>query len=51
MEIKKICFVMPWHITERGGGAEVQANYLSRELVNRGFSVYYICQSTNKNLI
>ena len=42
---------MPWHITERGGGAEVQANYLSRELVNRGFSVYYICQSTNKNLV
>ncbi len=39
---------MPWHISERGGGAEVQANYLSIELVNRGFLVYYICQTKNK---
>lgn len=41
----KIAFVMPWHISERGGGAEVQANYLAQELGQRGFSVTYICQT------
>lgn len=46
-----IAFVMPWHISERGGGAEVQANYLSQELANRGFQVSYICQTTNENKI
>jgi len=40
-----IAFVMPWHISERGGGAEVQANYLSEELASRGFQVTYICQT------
>ena len=33
---------MPWHISERGGGAEVQSNYLAIELVNRGFEVHYM---------
>ena len=47
----KICFVMPWHISERGGGAEVQANYLSIELAQRGFKVSYVCQTINKNKI
>ncbi|MDA7558634.1 glycosyltransferase family 4 protein [Flavobacteriaceae bacterium] len=37
---------MLWHISERGGGAEVQANYLAQELVERGYSVSYICQTT-----
>ncbi|WP_431137278.1 glycosyltransferase family 4 protein [Psychroserpens mesophilus] len=47
----KIAFVMPWHISERGGGAEVQANYLSIELARRGFQVSYVCQTINKNKI
>ena len=35
----KITFVMLWHISERGGGAEVQANYLAQELAERGYNV------------
>ncbi|MDD7886238.1 glycosyltransferase family 4 protein [Flavivirga sp. 57AJ16] len=48
---KKIAFVMPWHISERGGGAEVQANYLAVELSNRGFKVYYICQTHHERKV
>lgn len=43
----KIVFVMLWHISERTGGAEVQANYLAQELVQRGYSISYICQTLN----
>lgn len=43
--MRKFCFVMPWHISERGGGAEVQASLLAEELVNRGEEVFYICQT------
>lgn len=46
---KIFCFVQLYHISERGGGAEVQAGYLSKELVSRGFNVYYICQTINVN--
>ncbi|MDO5968903.1 glycosyltransferase [Flavivirga aquimarina] len=46
-----ITFIMPWHISERGGGAEVQANYLALELANRGYTVNYICQTKNENKI
>jgi len=42
---------MLWHISERGGGAEVQANYLSQELVQRGYIVSYVCQTINANKI
>ena len=49
--IKKIAFVMPWHISERGGGAEVQANYLAQELAMREFDVYYICQTAKSERI
>lgn len=47
----KIAFVMPWHISERGGGAEVQTSYLAEELVHRGFEVSYICQTTENSKI
>lgn len=46
--MNRFCFVQLYHISERGGGAEVQANYLSLELVKRGNEVNYICQTTNK---
>ncbi|WP_191860180.1 glycosyltransferase family 4 protein [Hanstruepera ponticola] len=48
---KRICIVMPWHISERGGGAEVQANYLSQALAERGFKVSYVCQTTTANKV
>ncbi len=44
--IRRICFVMPFHIAEmRGGGAEVQAWLLAKELARRGFDVHYVAQS------
>ena len=46
---KSFCFVQLYHISERGGGAEVQAGYLSIELASRGFDVHYICQTVNSN--
>jgi glycosyltransferase involved in cell wall biosynthesis len=42
---------MPWHISERGGGAEVQANFLAIELAKRGYKVHYICQTNQKKKI
>ncbi len=40
------CFIMPYHISEdRGGGAEVQAWFLAKELARRGFRVSYVAQS------
>jgi glycosyltransferase involved in cell wall biosynthesis len=42
---KIISIVMPWHISQRGGGAEVQANFLAAELAIRGYAVHYICQT------
>ena len=47
MRVNKVCFVMPWHISERGGGAEVQAHILAEDLAKRGFKVAYICQTNN----
>lgn len=44
--IHRICFVMPFHIMEmRGGGAEVQAWLLGKELARRGYDVHYVAQS------
>ncbi len=46
MKELKICFVMPFHINEgRGGGSEVQAWILAKELARRGYNVSYIAQS------
>lgn len=47
----KIAIVMPWHISERGGGAEVQANFIADVLSNSNFQVSYICQTINSNKI
>lgn len=49
--MRVFCFVQLFHITERGGGAEVQANYLATELVNRGYKVHYICMSIHSNKV
>ncbi len=49
--MRKIAFVMPWHISERGGGAEVQANYLGQELGKRGYEVSYVCQTIHHQKI
>jgi len=46
MTKEKISFIMPYHIIEqRGGGAEVQAWLLAKELAHRGYEVSYIAQS------
>lgn len=42
---KKMAFVMPFHILQRFGGAEVQAWFLAKELAHRGYEIHYICQS------
>ena len=42
---------MPWHISERGGGAEVQAAFLAGDLVKKGFIVAYVCQTIQKDRI
>ena len=44
----KIAIVMPWHYSERIGGAQVQAFFLAKELSKSGFKVYYICQTKNE---
>jgi glycosyltransferase involved in cell wall biosynthesis len=45
-KVRRVCFVMPFHIEEnRGGGAEVQAWFLARELARRGLDVRYLAQS------
>lgn len=49
--MKVFCFVQLFHISERGGGAEVQANYLATELANRGYEVHYICMSINADKV
>ncbi len=45
---KKICFVMPFHISQRGGGAEVQAWLYAKELAQRNYDVYYVAKSQLK---
>jgi glycosyltransferase involved in cell wall biosynthesis len=42
-----ICFVMPYHISEGGGGAEVQAWLLAKELAKRGFRISYLAESVS----
>ena len=42
---KTFCFVQMYHISERGGGAEVQANFLAQELARQGHDVHYICKA------
>lgn len=41
---KVFCFIQLYHISQAGGGAEVQTNFLAKELVKRGHEVHYICQ-------
>ncbi|MTE26540.1 glycosyltransferase family 4 protein [Winogradskyella ouciana] len=45
------CFVQLYHISEQGGGAEVQSNYLAAELARRGCVVHYICKTINPDKI
>lgn len=42
---------MPYHIFERGGGAEVQAWLLAKELAHRGYEIHYVCQSIVQNKV
>ena len=40
------CIIMPFHMSEgRGGGAEIQAWFLARELARRRFRTAYVAQS------
>ena len=45
IEQTHFCFVMPFHMSERSGGAEVQAGLFAKELVRRGHRVTYIAPS------
>tara|TARA_B110000114_G_scaffold80619_1_gene85244 strand:- start:3004 stop:4143 length:1140 start_codon:yes stop_codon:yes gene_type:complete len=48
-EKRIFCFIQLYHISECGGGAEVQVNYLSQELAKKGFEVHYVCKSIHYN--
>ncbi len=51
MTIKnRFCICAQWHISECGGGAEVQACYLAEELVRIGHHVDYICFTKQQQL-
>ena len=43
--MKSFCFVQLYHISERGGGAEVQSAYLAEYLAAENYDVHYICKS------
>ena len=48
---KIFAFMMRTHISESGGGAEVQANFLAIELAKLGHKVFYICQTNHNNKV
>ncbi len=49
--VAKVAIVMPFHISERGGGSEVQVNYLAKLLSETDYEIFYICQTIDEKKI
>jgi len=42
--MNRICFILPWFIKDAIGGSELAAYNIAKELLSRGWEVFYICE-------